>query len=323
MTIASCLLATLAALQPPAAGAAAQPPLDWRTLEAGVLKDPVQITSRERFIKAGEAYFSPDDRWVVFQAVETPVAGQEADPFYAMYVAPVRRDETGQRIIGLGEPVRVSEPGTANTCGWFDPVRTGMVIFGSTITRPADEQKSGFQVGTRRYVWMFPAEMEVVEKAFLPMLDISTSDGGTASTAAQAMASLRMELERLKAAAAPTPAGAATGLAQPAGMKRAITAEMVELELNVRHITSETIRIWQDQTQLMMDVPGLRVHDAQLLVGASITTREDLANASARTIFELAMEFLATPEGERVLRDDQVLHEDEVEEWIEMAQDAA
>ncbi|MBI1255402.1 MAG: DUF4332 domain-containing protein [Hyphomonas sp.] len=100
-------------------------------------------------------------------------------------------------------------------------------------------------------------------------------------------------------------------------------AEMVELELNVRHITSEAIRIWQDQTQLMMDVPGLRVHDAQLLVGAGITRREDLANASARTIFELAMEFLATPEGERVLRDDQVLHEDEVEDWIEMAQDAA
>jgi hypothetical protein len=99
--------------------------------------------------------------------------------------------------------------------------------------------------------------------------------------------------------------------------------DMVELELNVRHITSEAIRIWQDQTQLMMDVPGLRVHDAQLLVGAGITTREDLANASARTIFELAMEFLSTPEGERVLRDDQVLHEDEVEEWIEMAQDAA
>ena len=100
-------------------------------------------------------------------------------------------------------------------------------------------------------------------------------------------------------------------------------AEMVELELNVRHITSEAIRIWQDQTQLIMDVPGLRVHDAQLLVGAGITTREDLANASARTIFELAMEFLATPQGERVLRDDQVLRADEVEEWIEMAHDAA
>lgn len=99
--------------------------------------------------------------------------------------------------------------------------------------------------------------------------------------------------------------------------------DMVELELNVRHITAEAIRIWQDQTQLMMDVPSLRVHDAQLLVGAGITTREDLANASARTIFELAMEFLATPEGERVLRDDQVLREDEVEAWIEMAQDAA
>lgn len=99
--------------------------------------------------------------------------------------------------------------------------------------------------------------------------------------------------------------------------------DMVELELNVRHITSEAIRTWQDQTQLMLEVPGLRVHDAQLLVGAGITSREDLANASARTVFELATEFLSTPEGERVLRDDQVLHEDEVEEWIGMAQDAA
>jgi predicted flap endonuclease-1-like 5' DNA nuclease len=99
--------------------------------------------------------------------------------------------------------------------------------------------------------------------------------------------------------------------------------DMVELELNVRHITSEAIRTWQDQTQLMLEVPGLRVHDAQLLVGAGITSRDDLANASARTVFELAMEFLSTPEGERVLRDDQVLHEDEVEEWIEMAQNAA
>lgn len=99
--------------------------------------------------------------------------------------------------------------------------------------------------------------------------------------------------------------------------------DMVELELNVRHITSEAIRTWQDQTQLMLEVPGLRVHDAQLLVGAGITCREDLANASARTVFELATDFLSTPEGERVLRDDQVLHEDEVEEWIGMAQDAA
>lgn len=99
--------------------------------------------------------------------------------------------------------------------------------------------------------------------------------------------------------------------------------DMVELEINVRHITAEALRSWQAQTELMMEVPGLRVHDAQLLVGAGITTREELASASARTIFELATEFLATPEGERVLRDDQVLHEDEVEEWIELAQDAA
>jgi tricorn protease-like protein len=34
-------------------------------------------------------------------------------------------------------------------------------MYGSTISAPAEQQKAGFQVGTRKYVWMFPAEMEV------------------------------------------------------------------------------------------------------------------------------------------------------------------
>ena len=78
------------------------------------------------------------------------------------------------------------------------------------------------------------------------------------------------------------------------------------------------------ESHLPAGYPVIRVMpNAPALVGAGITTREDLANASARTIFELAMEFLSTPEGDRVLRDDQVLNEDEVEGWIELAQDAA
>ncbi|MBY9068466.1 DUF4332 domain-containing protein [Hyphomonas sp. WL0036] len=97
------------------------------------------------------------------------------------------------------------------------------------------------------------------------------------------------------------------------------TAELVD----VRYISVDAIETWQMQATLMMEVPGLRVHDVQLLVGAGISSREDLANASATTIFELAMEFLQTSEGSRVLRPGETLEEDEVEEWIELAQDSA
>lgn len=97
------------------------------------------------------------------------------------------------------------------------------------------------------------------------------------------------------------------------------TAELI----GVRYISVDAIETWQMQTTLMMEVPGLRVHDVQLLVGAGISSRDDLANASASTIFELAMEFLQTSEGSRVLRPGETLEEDEVEEWIELAQEPA
>ncbi|PKP80511.1 MAG: hypothetical protein CVT79_14585 [Alphaproteobacteria bacterium HGW-Alphaproteobacteria-18] len=97
------------------------------------------------------------------------------------------------------------------------------------------------------------------------------------------------------------------------------TAELI----SVRHITVDAIETWQMQATLMIEVPGLRIHDAQLLVGAGISSREDLANASAATVFELAMEFLQTSAGSRVLRPGETLEEDEVEEWIELAQETA
>ncbi len=140
--------------------------LDWKALEAPLLTNHVQITARDRFLKAGEAYFdhSTPPQWVIFQAVAVPVAGEKEDPFYAMYVAKLVRDGRG-RITGTDEPVRISPPGSANTCGWFDPKNLSRVIYGSTRTPPAKDQKSGFQVGSRKYVWMFPDEMEIVEQS--------------------------------------------------------------------------------------------------------------------------------------------------------------
>jgi len=157
-------LAVTAFAQPPAEAPAA---LDWKALEMPLMRGHVQLTSREQFVKAGEAYFSPDGEWIVFQAVPVPAAGAEASPFYAMYVAKLKRDRFTGRASGIETPIEVSPPGSANTCGWFSPRgKNGAgefeVMFGSTRTEPKNEQKSGFQVGTRKYVWMFPDEMDVV-----------------------------------------------------------------------------------------------------------------------------------------------------------------
>ncbi len=137
------------------------PPLDYRTLEAPFLTGHVQLTSRDQFVKAGEAYFSPGDDWIIFQAVPVPEAGRAPDDFYSMYVAKVTRD-ADNAVSGIEKPILVSPPGSWNSCGWFHPKVPGTILFGSTIKPPSTEQKSGFQVGTRKYVWLFPEETDIV-----------------------------------------------------------------------------------------------------------------------------------------------------------------
>ncbi len=156
----ACLSAFLAGsihAPPPAAPSAAPatPPLDWATLEKPFLTNHEQLTFRDKYVKAGESYFSPDGKWVIFQAVEVPEKGKEPSPFYAMYLAKLE----GGKFTTIE---RVSPAGSANTCGWFHPTEAGIVTFGSTLITPKDEGPAGYQRGTSRYRWAFPAEMDVV-----------------------------------------------------------------------------------------------------------------------------------------------------------------
>ena len=136
-------------------------PLDWRAEESGTLSNYVQLTSEKDFTKAGEAYFDPAGKWVIFQAVPRPADGSEPDQHYSMYVAKLARDAHGV-VTGLEKPILISRPGSANTCGWFHPTQPWRVIFGSTLTPPADNQPAGYQRGSSRYNWQFPIEMDVV-----------------------------------------------------------------------------------------------------------------------------------------------------------------
>jgi hypothetical protein len=151
------------------------PPIDWQTQETGILSDHVQLTFPEQFEKAGEAYFSPDSKWIVFQAIEKPEPGQQAETDYQMFVAPVLYDQN-LNITGLGDAIQLSAPGSANTCGWFHPLDPSRVMFGSTLVPPTNEDRPGYQRGESRYSWVFPTEMDIVESVVPAIAETTHTD---------------------------------------------------------------------------------------------------------------------------------------------------
>lgn len=138
--------------------------------EAQWLGEATQLTSPERFLKAGEGYFSPDGSKIIFQAIEVPSAGTEADEFYAMFVADTVRDDAGHTT-GITNVRRISPPGSANTCGWFHPKESNVVLFATTMGPPSDADAPGYQRGTGRYRWQFPPSMRIV------ITDLRVADG--------------------------------------------------------------------------------------------------------------------------------------------------
>ncbi len=148
--------------------------------EAKSIKDPVRLSTPELFSKAGEAYFDPYSRWIIFQAVPaSPDAQSSSSPHYLMYAARLGKGADGH-VKGVDEPVLLSTPGSANTCGFFHPTATYNVIFGSTVNPlPAPEPKgagqSGGGAGYKRdsgsYVWEFPDQMEICAKPVAQILE--------------------------------------------------------------------------------------------------------------------------------------------------------
>ncbi|MFO0977909.1 MAG: DUF4332 domain-containing protein [Planctomycetaceae bacterium] len=85
---------------------------------------------------------------------------------------------------------------------------------------------------------------------------------------------------------------------------------------NSRQFSKDVLRDWQDQSRLMLTVPGLRGHDAQLLVAAEIRNRDDLARADAEQLLYSLDTIVESSEGRRILRDSAPPDLAEVRSWI-------
>lgn len=142
----------MGASTPPATTTATSQPTPAE-MEAAILSGTTALTSSKDFERAGEAYFSHDMRWVVFQGVP------KGEQNYQMYIAQLVYSEGAPA--GLRGIVRISPAGSRNTCGWFSNDGKTL-IFGSTAGKEDPEEASpGYQRSGSRYRWAFSKGMEI------------------------------------------------------------------------------------------------------------------------------------------------------------------
>ncbi len=142
-----CLLAALAVAADPA---------DWPAAEARHLANVRQVT--HEFVRAGEGYFAPDGKTIIFQAEEKDTG----NPFYQIFTM----DLAG------GRARRVSPGVGKTTCAFFRPDGK-KIIFASSHLDPEAKEHYGEEyklrdedrkAGRRRtYKWDFDPLMDIFE----------------------------------------------------------------------------------------------------------------------------------------------------------------
>lgn len=135
----------------PSLGLAAEPKA---SIESQHLTNITQVTSG--MVKAGEGYFSPDGKQIVYQAVP------QGYPFYQIYTQP----------LSGGQPRRLSTGRGRTTCSYFHPTEK-KILFASSHKDPhldqteeaaRKEDEENKKAGRRpRYKWDFDPFMDMFE----------------------------------------------------------------------------------------------------------------------------------------------------------------
>ena len=131
-------------------------PADWQKQEAVHLRNIRQLTSD--FVRAGEGYFSPDGKQIIFQAEEKDTG----NPFYQIFVMDLATGKYRRVSPGIGK----------TTCAYFRPDGKKIIFASSHLDPDArkhyaeeyrlreEERKQGKR---RRYVWDFDPHMDIFE----------------------------------------------------------------------------------------------------------------------------------------------------------------
>lgn len=129
---------------------------DWQRQESIHLKNIHQVTYD--FVRAGEGYFSPDMKRIIFQAEER----QGGNPFYQMFILD----------LATGRHQRISPGIGRTTCGYFRPDGQKILFASSHLdpetrrhqqeeySRREEDRRAGRR---RRYEWNFDPHMDIFE----------------------------------------------------------------------------------------------------------------------------------------------------------------
>jgi TolB protein len=127
---------------------------DWEKAESPYLANIRQVT--RDFVRAGEGYFSPDGKQIIFQAEEK----DGGNPFYQIYVGDPEKGNYRRVSPGIGK----------TTCSYFSPDGK-KIIFASSHLDPDARKKQAEEYELRerekgkprRYRWDFDPTMDIFE----------------------------------------------------------------------------------------------------------------------------------------------------------------
>jgi Tol biopolymer transport system component len=133
-------------------------PADWKKAESAYLKNIRQLTIDDVFVRAGEGYFSPDGRTIIFQAEEKGAK----NPFYQIFTMD----------LVSGKFRRVSTGRGRTTCAYFAPGGK-KIIYASSHKDPDAEKHYVAELKQReedrkakkprRYTWDFDPYYDIFE----------------------------------------------------------------------------------------------------------------------------------------------------------------
>lgn len=125
---------------------------DGAAAEAHILTNIRALTSSSLgFTRAGEAYFAPDMKRIIFQASKT------ANDPYQMFTL-----ELDAKANAKPDSLKqVSPGGGACTCGFFHP-KEPKIIFGSSYLNPDMPSPNKYQRNPGSYAWDMPGGMDII-----------------------------------------------------------------------------------------------------------------------------------------------------------------
>jgi TolB protein len=136
--------------------ALAADPAAWQKEESAYLKNIKQLT--RDYVRAGEGYFAPDGRTIIFQAEEK----DSGNPFYQIFTMD----------LASGRTLRVSPGVGKTTCSYFRPDGKKIIFASSHLDPDAKthydveyrQREEDKKAGRRRtYKWDFDPHMDIFE----------------------------------------------------------------------------------------------------------------------------------------------------------------